>query len=158
MYLKQIFAAVLLLVASATVHAQTWQLSGFADPTRSYRSENPDDPAFRKPVNERKVVLAVSDESGRPVVGLQRGSFQGFVQSCDEFSCRFLDMSIVSFPNNPNLTEERPGLYVLMFRVDGAVNPGSIFVRVLRPLTTAEKISGAATALRDLQKAQIVMR
>jgi len=155
MSLRHCVLIICLLLPVAPSYAQSWQLSGFVDPARVYTSQNPDDPAFGKPVDERRVVVSVSDENGHAVSGLKPGNFKGSVQSCDERSCVFLDLSVVGFANTPNFSEERPGFYVMKFRAKGAVQSGPVLLRVFRPATPAEIVNHQ---LGDRQKAQAILR
>ncbi len=157
--MKKVFVAigVFFLSLSGTVYAQSWQLSGFAKESRSYISQNPNDPMFKQTIVEKTVIVAVANENGTAVAGLKTTNFLGFVESCDEFECRFIDMRVVSFPVNPNFEEQQPGLYTITFRVNGGVNLRSVFIKVLRSLTRAEIIASKG-ALPNRQKAQTIFR
>lgn len=154
MSLTHFFAAITLLLTTSSLYAQAWQVSGFLDPARQSTAENPEDPSFGKSVDQRRVVLSVADENGRSITGLKPNSFQGFVQSCDEISCRFFDLSIVMLQQSPNFREERPGLYVINFRAQKTIQSGPVFIKVFRRFTPSEIVT---RTISNTQKAQVIL-
>lgn len=154
---KLLFVVCLILpVSSFTVNAQSWQLTGFVKQARSFVSQNPDDPVFKQSVTEQKVVISVANENGIAVEGLKSGNFHGYIESCDEIECRFVDrLKVVSFSNNPNFEEQQSGLYVITFRASGTVNLGAVFVKVSRSRTPAEIVNKVNV---NTQKAQIILK
>lgn len=144
------------LVSLVTANAQSWQLTGFAKESRTYTSQNPDDPLFKYTVKEKTVVISVANENGIAVEGLKPANFRGYIESCDDSGCSFFDrLQVVSFPNNPNFEEQQPGLYVITFRASGVVNLGPVFVKVSRSRTPAEIVNKAKV---NTQKAQIILK
>jgi hypothetical protein len=135
-------------------------LSGFTKPARQFVPENPEDPMFRKAISEKRVVISVANDSGLAVEGLKPGNFVAYAESCDEtHGCQFFDLSVPTFSGAPNFEEQKPGLYVIDFRISTLVgNNHSVFVKVFRTLTRAEILALRGGRPPNRQRAQIVLQ
>jgi len=115
------FASILFVALfTSPIFAATWHVSASATPG-AYVGDT------------RQALLAIADDSGKPVTGLNGTSFEVFAFACAEKECGFKAAGSVT-------TEEQfPGLYMLTVKkqVAGA-SLGPVAIRVATPLTPGE--------------------